>query len=156
MNLYRNPPESQVRHLLAESKLPMSDLSPEHLEHFFGCGPVQIPKGVVGLEIYDTVALLRSLAVAMDCRGIGCGKALVAEAESYAQSHGVTKLYLLTNTAERFFERLGYRRTDRENAPEAIVQTQEFSGLCPSNSALMVKALPANPVLQRTAASSRR
>jgi hypothetical protein len=29
----------------------------------------------------------------------------------------------------------------RENAPEAIRQTKEFSGLCPSSSALMVKAL---------------
>ena len=61
-----------------------------------------------------------------------------------AGNDSLGNFYLLTNTAERFFERLGYRRTDRENAPEAIRRTQEFSGLCPSSSALMVKALPAN------------
>jgi len=143
MNIFRNPPEAQVRSLLTECQLPTSDLSPKNLEHFFGCGTAQTPKGVVGLEIYGTVALLRSLAVATDCRGIGCGKALVAEAERYAQSKGVTELYLLTTTAADFFERLGYRRSARENAPEAIRQTKEFSGLCPSSAAVMAKALPA-------------
>ena len=143
MNIFRNPPEVQVRSLLTECQLPTSDLSPKNLEHFFGCGTAQTPKGVVGLEIYGTVALLRSLAVATDCRGIGCGKALVAEAERYAQSKGVTELYLLTTTAADFFERLGYRRSSRENAPRAIRQTKEFSGLCPSSSVLMGKALPA-------------
>ena len=141
MNIFRNPTEVQVRSLLAECQLPTSDLSPKNLEHFLGCGTVQTLKGVVGLEIYDTVALLRSLAVAADCRGIGCGKALVAEAERYAQSKGVTELYLLTTTAADFFERLGYRRSSRENAPQAIRQTEEFSCLCPSSSALMAKAL---------------
>ena len=141
MNIFRNPTEVQVRSLLAECQLPTSDLSPKNLEHFLGCGTVQTLKGVVGLEIYDTVALLRSLAVAADCRGIGCGKALVAEAERYAQSKGVTELYLLTTTTADCFERLGYRRSSRENAPQAIRQTKEFSGLCPSSSALMAKAL---------------
>lgn len=139
MDIHRNPPEPKVKHLLAESQLPTSDLSPRHLEHFFGCGSVEAPKGVVGLEIYDKVALLRSLAVSADSRGNGCGKALVAQAERYARSQGVTAIYLLTTTAAEFFERLGYKRVDRESAPDAIRQTEEFSALCPSSSAFMVK-----------------
>jgi len=150
MNIFRNPSEPQVKALLIESQLPTSDLSPKNLEHFFGCGTAQAPKGVVGLEIHGAVALLRSLTVAADCRGIGCGKALVAEAERYAQSKGVTELYLHTTTADQFFERLGYRRSVRENAPEAIRQTREFSGLCPSSSAFMTKVLPATPGVQPT------
>lgn len=143
MNIFRNPPLQQVKSLLAETGLPASDLLPENLEHFFGCGAEQALKGVIGLEIFGRVALLRSLAVAPDCRGTGCGKALVAEAERYARSKGVTELYLLTTTAERFFERLGYRSAVREDAPEAIRQTKEFSGLCPSNSTFMAKMLHA-------------
>ncbi|MDH4190048.1 MAG: arsenic resistance N-acetyltransferase ArsN2 [Betaproteobacteria bacterium] len=143
MNIFRNPPGPQVERLLTESRLPSADLSTVNLEHFFGCGTPQTPKGVVGLEIYGTVALLRSLAVATDSRGIGCAKALVAEAERYARSRGVTELYLLTTTAERFFERLGYRHSVRENAPLAIRETKEFSGLCPASSAFMTKRLPA-------------
>ena len=141
LNIFRNPPESQVKHLLAEAKLPSSDLSSRHLEHFWGCGPVEAPTGVVGLEIYGDVALLRSLAVAVGSRGSGSGRALVAEAERYAQSQGVSRVYLLTTTAEKFFERLGYTKTDRESAPVPIRQTGEFSGLCPSSSTFMVKVI---------------
>jgi len=50
-------------------------------------------------------------------------------------------IYLLTTTAERFFERLGYARVLRDAAPVAIQRTQEFSALCPSNSAFMVQAV---------------
>jgi amino-acid N-acetyltransferase len=144
MNLFRNPSESDVKRLLAESKLPSSDLSSKHLEHFWGCGPVEAPKGVVGLEINGDVALLRSLAVAVDSRGHGYGKALVAQAERYAHAEGVSKVYLLTTTAEEFFNRLGYRKASRESAPAPIRQTEEFSGLCPSSSAFMVKVLLPN------------
>jgi amino-acid N-acetyltransferase len=148
MNIYRKPPELRVKHLLAESDLPTRDLSPRHLEHFFACGPLEAPDGVVGLEVYDEVALLRSLAVSAQSRGNGYGKELVAQAEGYAQSLGVREVYLLTTTAAEFFERLGYKRTNRESAPAAIRRTEEFSGLCPSSSAFMVKILPANSALQ--------
>jgi len=150
LNIHRNPSESQVKHLLAEAELPASDLTSKRLETFFGCGPMEALTGVVGLEIYGKVALLRSLAVSRKSRGKGYGKALVSQAEGYAQSQGVTEIYLLTTTAGEFFEQLGYRRVDREGAPGAIGQTQEFSALCPSNSAFMVKALPANNVSRST------
>ncbi len=145
MKMFRNPREEQVKKLLSECDLPTSDISPNALESFFGCGPEQELHGVVGLEIHGAVALLRSLAVAETHRGAGFGKALVAKAEEYARSNGVTELYLLTITAERFFERLGYRRSARENSPEAIRQTTEFSSICPSTSVMMIKALTANP-----------
>ena len=141
MKIRRGPSEPEVRKLLAEAELPASDLSPELLEHFFACGPADAPEGVVGLEIYGSVALLRSLAVVAERRGTGCGKALVAEIERHARSEDVTELYLLTTTAERFFARLGYGRLAREEAPEAIRRTQEFTSLCPSSSAFMVKVL---------------
>ena len=141
MDIYRSPRAPQVEQLLAACDLPASDLSPAHLEHFFACGAWGAPRGVVGVEIYGQVALLRSLAVAADCRGLGCGRALVAEAESYARLRGVSQLYLLTTTAGRFFERLGYALAARESAPEEIRRTQEFSALCPSSAEFMVKRL---------------
>jgi amino-acid N-acetyltransferase len=145
MNVFPKPPESSVRRLLAEAQLPASDLTAAHLEHFFGCGSVSAPDGVVGLEMYGSVALLRSLVVSSKCRGRGCGTALMAQAEIFAQSQGVKEIYLLTTTADQFFERLGYARVPREAAPGPIRQTQEFSTLCPSSSAFMFKRLPANP-----------
>jgi phosphinothricin acetyltransferase len=150
MEIFSDPPEAAVKILLTEADLPSSDVTDEHLKHFFGCGPKERLSGVVGLEIYGTVALLRSLAVAGDCRGYGHGKALVAKAETYARSRRVTEIYLLTTTAERFFERLGYTRISREAAPEAIRRTREFTDLCPSSSSFMMKAMLALPLLQAT------
>jgi len=142
MNVFSHPPASAVTRILREAGLPCSDLTAAHLEHFFGCGSADAPDGIVGLELYESVALLRSLAVGSKCRGRGCGTALVAQAELFAQSHGAREIYLLTNTAQRFFERLGYAPVRREAAPVAIQRTQEFSTLCPSESAFMVKRLP--------------
>ena len=146
MNVFLHPPASAVTRILGEAGLPCSDLTAAHLEHFFGCGSIGAPDGIIGLELYESVALLRSLAVSSKCRGRGCGTALVAQAELFAQSRGAREIYLLTTTAQRFFERLGYARVPREAAPVAIQRTQEFSTLCPSGSACMVKRLPIKEV----------
>ena len=58
-----------------------------------------------------------------------------------ARTRGVAEIYLLTNTAERFFERVGYQRMPRDSAPAAIRTTQEFAALCPASAALMRKRL---------------
>jgi amino-acid N-acetyltransferase len=143
MHLFRQPPEPQVRRLLSDAKLPTADLTPEHLKHFIGCGLEQVPKGVVGLEIYGPDALLRSLTVEDKTRGKGCGKALVAEAERYAKEQGVRRIYLLTTNAAKFFGNLGYSVVVRDDAPECIRRTPEFSSLCPSSSTFMAKDLAA-------------
>lgn len=46
--------------------------------HFFGLGTKEEPEGVVGLELFGTVALLRSLAVVSSRRGAGLGSKLLA------------------------------------------------------------------------------
>jgi amino-acid N-acetyltransferase len=141
MQIFRQPSEVQVRRLLGDAGLPSTDLRRDHFEHFFGCGSEEEPKGVVGLEIYGTDSLLRSLAVDESARGRGCAKALVVEAERYARGRGVRRIYLLTTIAAKFFERLGYRAVARDEAPESIRATAEFSSLSPSSSAFMAKDL---------------
>ena len=73
------------------------------------------------------------------------------QAERLAQSQGAKEMYLLTTTAVRFFERLGFVRVEREAAPVTIQRTQEFATLCPSSSTVMMKQLPANPTVERDA-----
>jgi amino-acid N-acetyltransferase len=141
MNIFRHPPEPHVFRLLRECRLPVEDLAPGKLDHFLGCGKTDAPEGIAGLEIFGTIGLLRSLAVAAGARKHGCGKALVTGIEDMALEHGVTALYLITNTAEAFFEQAGYIRIGRDDAPEAIRETEEFSGLCPSTATVMVKIL---------------
>jgi amino-acid N-acetyltransferase len=139
MDIFANPDESAVKQLLSESGLPIADITARHLQHFFGCGSGPELEGVIGLEIFGDVALLRSLAVASSRRGSGVGSGLVVHAERHARDQGVQSLYLLTTTAEQFFLRRGYARIPRENAPAAIKGTSEFSGICPVSSVFMVK-----------------
>jgi len=135
------PPQSSVVALLEAEGLPASDLTEAHLQHFFFIGTDGTPSALVGLEIYGRDALLRSLVVSATARTQGLGSALVLHAEQYAAAHEVRALYLLTTTAESFFEHRGYRRIERANAPSAIQSTREFASLCPASSALMIKRL---------------
>jgi amino-acid N-acetyltransferase len=127
--------------LLQAQGLPVSDITDEHLEHFFFVGSEGSPTGLVGVEIYGIDALLRSLVVADTARTRGIGTLLVQHAEEYAASHCVSAMYLLTTTAESFFERRGYRRVDRNRAPRAIQSAPEFASLCPASSTFMIKQL---------------
>jgi amino-acid N-acetyltransferase len=135
------PRQSSVVALLEAEGLPASDLTEAHLRHFFFTGTDGAPSALVGLEIYGRDALLRSLVVSAVARTQGLGSALILHAEQYAAAHGVHALYLLTTTAESFFEHRGYRRIDRAQAPPAISSTREFASLCPASSAFMIKQL---------------
>jgi amino-acid N-acetyltransferase len=97
--------------------------------------------GLVGLEVFSGVGLLRSLVVAPDSRAAGVGRLLVAETEAYASRLGIAELWLLTTDADRYFEALGYAARQRNEAPRAIRQTAEFSLLCPGNAILMQKTI---------------
>jgi amino-acid N-acetyltransferase len=97
--------------------------------------------GTVGLEHYPPLALLRSLAVRPAYRGSGIARGLVIAAEKFATSAGAYAPYLLTETAEPFFARVGYLATDRTHAPTAIATCTEFINLCPTSAHLMRKTL---------------
>lgn len=136
-----HPPKAMAVTLLKGAQLPTEDLDEKMLPRFFYAGSDGAPQGLVGLEIFGTEALLRSLVVEAQVRGSGLGRSLVEHAEKHAAAQGVKSLYLLTTTAESFFKRLNYARIEREAAPESIRQTTEYSSLCPASSALMLKQL---------------
>jgi amino-acid N-acetyltransferase len=96
--------------------------------------------GVAGLELHGGEGLLRSVATAQEFRGRRVASRLCDEVEKRAHSLGVTRLYLLTETAEAFFAKRGYRRVERANAPRGIASSKEFATLCPVSSALMVSS----------------
>lgn len=130
-----------VRALLAACQLPVDDLTDDGRIGFHARFRDGRLIGVVGLEGQAPVGLLRSLAVEPSARGAGAAKALVSELEAAAAASGLEALYLLTETAQRFFARRGYVVVDRTRAPEAIRATREFSGLCPDSAQLMFKPL---------------
>lgn len=135
------PPLDSVRRLLAGAGLPSSDIDAACLKHFLAGRLNGGLAGIVGLEPHGSEGLIRSLVVRRSQRGAGLGRALLVEAEHRAGSIGVRTLYLLTNTAQSYFHRLGYRDTPRDEAPASIRSTAEFSALCPDDAAFMCKRL---------------
>ena len=134
-------PDAEMRELLKRCDLLVSDLDSSDSLFFYGCHSNGNITGVVGLEIHGTVALIRSLAVTSNIRGLGVGRLLVQFAEGMARKKGIVSLFLLTTTASNFFERLGYMHHQRDSAPESIKTTAQFSGLCPASSCFMSKQL---------------
>lgn len=128
--------------LLRSADLPVADITPALLAGFVVARDGADVVGLCGVEAHARAGLLRSLAVAPAQRGQRLGEALVAAAEAHARNGGVDSLTLLTTTAQSFFERLGYRRIDRADAPPALQATAEFARLCPSSAACLTKSLP--------------
>ena len=137
----RAPARADAVQLLEAAGLPTADLTDAHMADFFYCGSPSALVGLVGLEFRGSDALLRSLAVAPDGRSAGLGSALVEKAESHARAQGARSIFLLTTTAEGFFQRRGYAPADRATAPEAIRASREFGDLCPASAAFLVKHL---------------
>lgn len=130
--------KERIRQLLKESNLPGEDIG-DHLNDFIVARDNGELVGVVGLEVYGNITLLRSLAVKLDYRGKGIAKELYLRIVAHASLQGTEDLYLLTETTEKFFAKLGFTSIDREKLPETIKETEEFRSLCPSTAVCMTK-----------------
>lgn len=120
---------------LVEAGLPTDDLTSEPFRYF---NWEEVAFGGVG-EGAD--ALIRSVVVVPKARGEGYGVVIAESLADQARKAGVERLWLLTTDAAAFFEALGWRVSDRSTAPPAIVQSRQFSGLCPASATLMVREL---------------
>jgi amino-acid N-acetyltransferase len=63
---------------------------------------------------------------------------LIRAALALARSHHVKQVYLLTETAEGFFSRLGFEPVDRATVDSAVQQSVEFTTACPSSAVAMM------------------
>ena len=126
--------------LLAFCNLPVADISTSNAK-FWAVRQDHELRGCIGLETNDGVGLLRSLAVATESRGQGLGAALVGVVEDAAREGGVSELYLITNTAQLYFESFGFVPVVRAKAPPIIATSRQFTSLCPSTSSVMRKLI---------------
>jgi N-acetylglutamate synthase-like GNAT family acetyltransferase len=99
------------------------------------------PVGFGGLEIHGDQALLRSVVTLPPVRNIGIGGAIVAALEMEARIRGCRDVWLLTDTAVDFFARLGYRKYERADVPEAMQETAQFTRFSPVSATAMMKRL---------------
>ena len=126
--------------LLASHRLPQAEVE-RHLDTALVVREGGRVAGCAVLEPYDTVGLLRSVAVAQSQRGLGVGIRLTEAAVSLARARGIKALYLLTETAAGFFPRFGFRPVSRDEVAPAVRQSIEFTRACPASALAMVKDL---------------
>ncbi|GEO07352.1 hypothetical protein AAE02nite_50160 [Adhaeribacter aerolatus] len=135
-----NQDRAAIIELLTSQNLPTADL-PVSLANFLVARDPDIINGTVGLELYGTIALLRSLAVAPNQQGKGLGNLLYQAAINLAKDKGIVAIYLITNTAEAFFTRQGFMKVERAAVPEAIRQTSQFTTICPVSATIMCRKI---------------
>src|SRR4051794_21651164 len=133
-----------IEQLLVASKLPTDGVA-DALCGFLVAEHDGALVGVVGVEECGEYGLLRSTAVANEWRSRGLGRQLVERAIAEAESRGVQALYLLTTTAERYFPSFGFTTITRDQVPEPVRATSEFTDICPSSSTVMTLCLNDTP-----------
>jgi glycerol-1-phosphatase len=86
----------------------------------------------------DPSGILRSVAVRQDLRGQGLGLLAAASAIRTADRRGISHVYLFTETAERFFERLGFVAVPRHQLPLTVRKGPHAKG-CPGAVAMTIR-----------------
>lgn len=127
--------------LLERSKLPRAGVA-DHIESVLVAREGIRIIGCVGVEIYGTAGLLRSVAVDIAHRGLGLGIQLTETALDLAKKRGVKTLYLLTETASDFFLRFGFKKISRAEVDRAVTGSAEFTGACPDTAVVLRLDLP--------------
>lgn len=129
-----------IEGLLKQNDLPYQDIKTGGKD-FFLAYDNSLNVGIIGLEKFGSIALLRSMTVKEEYRNIGYGKQICSLLMEYAKAQDIRELYLLTTTAKDFFEKIGFEIIERNSAPDAIKTTTEFLGLCPASAVCLKQYL---------------
>jgi N-acetylglutamate synthase-like GNAT family acetyltransferase len=113
-----------IQELLMRENLP-TDVEP-HLGYYVVARHLGRVIGCSGMEVYGSYAVLRSLTVDPAYRRSYLSQRLLAARNQLALQQGVTRGYMLTTTIAPIVEAWGYRRIDRSQVPQAILETSEF------------------------------
>jgi N-acetylglutamate synthase-like GNAT family acetyltransferase/SAM-dependent methyltransferase len=135
-----------VKSLLTSSDLPTDDLELNLTNFLLAFSDDQLV-GVAGVDVVENIGLLRSVAVDLAYRNHKIAQRLITDLTRMVALQGVKTLYLLTTSADGYFQKLGYERIERTDAPQTIQQTAQFKGLCPSSAVIMSKNIE-KPVIK--------
>ncbi len=131
---------SRVEALLKVVDLPLDGVA-EGITRFILAENGSDIVAVAGLELYADCGLLRSVAVKPGMQRHGIGRQLVGKVIENAKAYGVRRLFLLTETAEPFFAKMGFVRVQREEVDESVRKSLEFCRVCPDTAAAMMRQI---------------
>lgn len=128
---------SEVERLLEAAGLPQAGLTNQFDHAYVVAESGTQVVGAAGLEVHGRHGLLRSVVVDPAWQGTGLGRRLVADRLSAAREAGLQSVSLLTTTARAYFTALGFRDSERGEAPDEIRSSVEFASACPSEAAFL-------------------
>jgi len=133
---------AQLESLLQDNHLPTEDCA-ELAQHYCAsyAGDELIAAGAI--EPVAQCGLLRSVVVREDYRGRGLARRITTHLLNQARDEGRVAIYLLTETAQTYFEDLGFVPMARADVPQAVSRTRQFVSLCPDSASCM--CLPLSP-----------
>lgn len=126
-----------LRNFLRVNQLPADDLKLANSLYLTYYDSNEALVGSGGLEFYGDKSLLRSLAVSQTMRSQALGKQIVNDLIQQVKSEGLKETYLLTQTAYYFFLKFGFSEINRDEVPEEIKSSTEFSQVCPTSARVM-------------------
>ncbi|MEQ1771201.1 MAG: arsenic resistance N-acetyltransferase ArsN2 [Devosia sp.] len=121
--------DSGLRDALVAANLPTEDLT-DGGRRFFRFDLDGRPVGYGGFEPHGAYALLRSVVVLPEARGTGVGRAVAEGVLQKAAAEKCSEAFLLTTTAEGFFQHIGFHEIDRALAPKEILATKQAATIC--------------------------
>lgn len=130
----------EVHNLLRINNLPIEGVK-DHIQNFLIVKNENSVIACAGLEIYDNVSLLRSVSVHPEFQGKGIGKILINKIQETAEEKNISNLYLLTKTAEQFFNKFGFQVIERSTIHPFIKYSKELKGACPKIAICMKKEI---------------
>ena len=140
--IVRLPPGElqQLEQLLHAGGLPSDDIAAQ-VRNFYAVFDARRLVAAGGLEPAEDYALLRSLVVDPAYRGRGLARQLCDFLLRRARRRQCRAVYLLTETAPAYFERLGFESVARTGVPAAIAATRQFESLCPDSASCLMLEL---------------
>jgi amino-acid N-acetyltransferase len=126
-----------LRVFLGINQLPADDLSLNDSLYLTYYDSNEDLVGSGGLEFYGDKTLLRSLAVNQAMRSQSLGKQIVEDLIQQVKANGKKEIYLLTTTAYYFFLKFGFKEVSRDEVPEEVKSSTEFSQICPASAHVM-------------------
>ncbi len=126
-----------LQNFLRSNLLPADDLTLDNNVFLSYYNSEEKLIGSGGLEFHGDKVLLRSLAVSQELRGQQVGKQIVSDLLQLATEKKKKEVYLLTETAYYFFQKLGFNEIDRDAVPEEIKASSEFAHVCPTSAQVM-------------------
>lgn len=116
----------EVVALLIASGLPVAGLTRDFPDGYVVAVDDAELLGCAGVERYGEAGLLRSVAVGEAAQRRGLGRRLVADRQTWAASHGLSLLYLLSVGAAEYFAGLGFRPVERDLVAPAVQASDEI------------------------------